>query len=102
MKNEVTIKLSFLLAFFIQFSSSYHVTDIKHLNAQPYLVTPRTPPPPPPYQPLPHNTMHALFFDATRQAYVYHAFAVLKVMRAEWKKALEKVILLPFTAFMHR
>ncbi|KAF8786245.1 hypothetical protein HNY73_007988 [Argiope bruennichi] len=34
---------------------------------------------PPPHQPIPHNTMHALYFDATRQAYVQHAFAVMKL-----------------------
>ncbi|GFS88977.1 hypothetical protein NPIL_155921 [Nephila pilipes] len=52
---------------------------------------------PPPHQPIPLNTFHALYYDATRQAYVQHAFAVLDVMRAEWKKGLQKMIMLPFT-----
>ncbi|GFY72958.1 hypothetical protein TNIN_96631 [Trichonephila inaurata madagascariensis] len=52
---------------------------------------------PPPYQPVDVNTLHALYFDATRQAYVFHAFAVMDVMRAEWKKALQKLIMMPFT-----
>ncbi|GIY67374.1 hypothetical protein CDAR_255141 [Caerostris darwini] len=58
---------------------------------------PRRVPIPPPYQPIPHNTFHALYFDATRQAYIYNAFAVMRVMRAEWKKAVERMVMMPFT-----
>ncbi|GIY96017.1 hypothetical protein CEXT_584421, partial [Caerostris extrusa] len=59
---------------------------------------PRRVPIPPPYQPIPpHNTFHALYFDATRQAYIYNAFCSHESDEGRGKKAVERMVMMPFT-----